>query len=143
MTIFTDWVTRELQKRASVAIDADGNIEPGKVLVSTGVGSRTTATEVPILGGWSIKEDTDFVMEPYNHYICNIVAANRTAVLPAFPTDKMTFMLKVTVASGKNLFITRPVGATYTMALDTDPLEIDYSADITLVYDQVTNNWVV
>lgn len=143
MSIFSDWVVRELKKRASVPVDAEGDLPAGKVLLSTGVGSRTTPTDIPIVGGWVVKNEEDFQIEEFNHYIVTAVSANRTATLPLNPSDKMTVILKVTVSEATSLFIQKYAGTTYTIANESEPLEIDYTADITLVYDQVSNNWTV
>ena len=142
MSLFNEFVTRELKKRAILNIDTSGNVPANKVLLTSGIGTRAEAKTIPILGDWEWK-DTDFNIENYKNYLIDTETSIVNATLPLAPIDKQLVWVRDAKATfGTNsAFILRHPSATYTIEGVADDLELDYSKDIFLIFDLASNNW--
>jgi hypothetical protein len=145
MSIFSDYVTRELKARVAVTTDGSGNADPGKVCITTGVGTRAATVDAPFIGTWTPK-NADFDVVQYRNYLVDTSTGTVTSTLPVAPTDGQTVIYKD--AKGKfgtnSLFIVPHAGTTYTIAGQTlgESLELDRNyANVTLVYNLIQNNW--
>ena len=84
MSLFNEYVTRKLKRLLFLNDDSGQALPAGKVLVTTGVGSRAVLSSFTGLGSWLTKV-ADFEMQPQEHYLVEVNIPVIEARLPLFP----------------------------------------------------------
>lgn len=145
MSLQHEWTVKELLKRVRVQQDPLANMPPNSVMLSTGVGTFVKPTSIPIIGDW-VTKSVDFEFNLSENYLINTELNTVAGILPLAPFDKMTILIKDVKSSfGTNsFFLIRHPDATYTIQGLNEDLEVD--APITtlfLVYDIISNNWII
>lgn len=143
MSLIYTYTLEELKKRPILKLNSTGNASPNKILMTTGIGSRTELRDVPLVGNW-VYVNTHFNMVPYTNYLVDTSLTTFSGTLPLMPEDKMVVWIKdVRRTFGtKSLFIIRHPASSYTINELNDNLEVNVSMDIFLIYDADNNNWI-
>lgn len=143
MSLIYTYTLEELKKRPILKLNTTGNASPNKVLMTTGIGSRTELRDIPIVGNWVFVNST-FNMLPYTNYLVDTSLTSFSGTLPLMPEDKMVIWIKDVrrTFSIKSLFIIRHPASTYTINELNDNLEVNVSQDVFLIFDADNNNWI-